>query len=479
MPVTIKVSRHGSSSWDGSRFTQVQSPQRLLHATTSDESVGAHSQTKPLSIIQTSFNHDLKPTPCKAGSCSNASSASSPAALPISSRQSSSTTSSAPVFASKNGFVHACIEAYNNHHSLVLRPDDVWLAVLTQLSIYVNAHSDSLQDRFVDHGACRQQLHIEVELRGADHGALAIEMSRLLGASIRDPGWREWIVPRFSTTTTVDETVESIVMMGTFQKYFSYSWGTRCGIPSVTLLGEQADWIKLRDRVVASRTVDGEGPRLASLGPECAAWVSLLRPVLDGFVDSFRQPSSSDTMASDGTQAFWQAICDEHVPNGSGVATYGGWITAFCFWDEKGVCLHDLSKLNARSNRVPNSVISGSSTGGGGSGPKTKDGRHSIFRNPGTARLTRSQIPTGFVRCPLVLLDHGIELPPAELVAGSVALRVRRSQQRTEDDDREERRRAATASGRRGAGGGSGPGEGRFFGLDEVQPESGWFLYWV
>ena len=33
-----------------------------------------------------------------------------------------------------NGFVHTIIEAYNQHHHLVLRPDDVWIAALGQFN---------------------------------------------------------------------------------------------------------------------------------------------------------------------------------------------------------------------------------------------------------------------------------------------------------------------------------------------------------
>jgi hypothetical protein len=52
----------------------------------------------------------------------------------------SSLTSGTPpeVFASmraqNNGFVNSVMQAYNGHQHLVLRPDDVWIAVLGQLN---------------------------------------------------------------------------------------------------------------------------------------------------------------------------------------------------------------------------------------------------------------------------------------------------------------------------------------------------------
>lgn len=465
MPVTIKVSSHGSSSWTGSRFTQVQSPQRLLQATASDE-IGETSSPKPSTIVQTSFqdhaNSSCGPTPAHP-SLGDASSS-----TVSGSRRSSAAGGAAPLFASKNGFVNAVMEAYNNHHNLVLRPDDVWLAVLTQLSVYVNAHAEELRSRFVAHDGT-ERLHIEVDLKDADHGDLAVQMTRLLDGALsaKDPGWRDWVLPRFTTTDKVDETVAAVVMMGTFQKFFTYSWGTRCGIPAVTLLGEARDWVELRRRVV-------EDPRLASLGKEPAAWATtVLRPVLDGLVDSFANPEGARQ------QRFWQAVCDEHLPNGSGTTTYSGWITAFCYWDEKGNCLHDQQHRGRELGR--GGLMSAIASRGSAAPPSPSSTATTATSPPPPSlagvRISRSDVPTGFVKCPLILVNAGLEIP-AEMVAGSVAMRVRRSVGRSDKDDREERKKEAGGAGRRGSGG-AGAAESRFFGLDEVQPESGWFLYLV
>ncbi len=56
-----------------------------------------------------------------------------------------------PVEASNNGFVDAAIGAYNGHRNLIIRPDDVWLAILTQFNLYVNAHPEELRHHFVAH----------------------------------------------------------------------------------------------------------------------------------------------------------------------------------------------------------------------------------------------------------------------------------------------------------------------------------------
>ena len=41
------------------------------------------------------------------------------------------TTTHATIIPRSNGFVDTVVEAYCKHHALVVRPDDVWIAILT------------------------------------------------------------------------------------------------------------------------------------------------------------------------------------------------------------------------------------------------------------------------------------------------------------------------------------------------------------
>ena len=67
--------------------------------------------------------------------------------------QSSFKSDDAPKYftADSNGFVSGAMRAYNGHHHLVIRPEDIWLAVLTQLISYINAHAEQLRRTFVEH----------------------------------------------------------------------------------------------------------------------------------------------------------------------------------------------------------------------------------------------------------------------------------------------------------------------------------------
>lgn len=69
--------------------------------------------------------------------------------------------SASHLVAYKNGFVHGVVRAFEQDLHLVLHPDDIWLSILTQFGMYVNAHSEDLRSLFVAHKS-KENLHIDV-----------------------------------------------------------------------------------------------------------------------------------------------------------------------------------------------------------------------------------------------------------------------------------------------------------------------------
>lgn len=47
------------------------------------------------------------------------------------------------------GLISLVIQAWENHHKLTLRPDDIWTALMVQFSFYVNANAEALRSSFV------------------------------------------------------------------------------------------------------------------------------------------------------------------------------------------------------------------------------------------------------------------------------------------------------------------------------------------
>ncbi|KLU86087.1 hypothetical protein MAPG_05106 [Magnaporthiopsis poae ATCC 64411] len=275
MPVTANIARTKPEAWTEPKIT---SPGQLLEKASSAAPQGSSDR-----VLQSGFSVE-------------------------------SGLQAAHVSASKNGFVWAAYHAYCTHHHLVLRPDDAWFAILTQISFFINGHAEDLRSLLVDHEGQKK-----LETKANSFGALALRMADAISDNVKDPELRDWVMPDFSTTTDNDRVVGAVLFMGAMQKFFSYGFVLCCGIPSVTLLGEVADWQKLLARV----------DKLESLGVEPAMFARLLRPVLRHMVLTFEQPESPAVVR------FWNKIVSHHSM-GSGTDYLTGWLTVFCFWDEEG-----------------------------------------------------------------------------------------------------------------------------------------------
>jgi hypothetical protein len=320
----------------------------------------------------------------------------------------------AHIYSFENGFVNGAVVAYSKHFHLIIRPEDVWFSILTQLSFYINANSEQLRDKFVAHSGQKELLAVQMAtLKTADYGKLAFDMGKIIQENVIDPELREWMMPAFSTTTKEDEVVASVIMMGSMQQYFKYCFGLRCGLSSVTLLGNRSDWEKMLGRL----------DKLLTLGNEPSLWHKLLKPVISHFVETFNSPTSWTT------KGFWQKIA-HHSGNGSGPRYLSGWITAFCFWDEKGKPLYVPGEnppsifmdMTALIRTTPFLTLSGV--------------RYH--------RVNTQAIAAGWVSVPVRVDDNG-KVHDTRMVAGSVGVKVTSSKENTE--------------------------------LDSLQPVTGWWIY--
>jgi hypothetical protein len=222
--------------------------------------------------------------------------------------------------------------AYFAHHHLVIRPEDVWFSILTQLNMYIKAYSERLRKRFVAHEG-RKELLIRIvqnsdKPKDLNFGQFSQDMSLAIEEHIPDKGLREWIIPDFTTTTENDKVVASIIFMGAMSNYFFFDGMTGCGLPSVTFLGERSDWTKMLEKL----------DKIPSLGEEASDWYRLLVPVVKWFIQTFDYPEHEEV------KTFWQKIL-HHDSGGSGQPDiYSRWLTVFSFWDSDGKCIYKEAK---------------------------------------------------------------------------------------------------------------------------------------
>jgi hypothetical protein len=223
------------------------------------------------------------------------------------------------VYYTSNGLVDTVIRAYSQHHNLVIRPDDVWIAIVSQLSFHINANAETLRKDFVSHeGKKELELRIPVTpLDQIDWDSAGDGMTGLLDENLVDKQLATWIIPQFSTTTRVDKTVSAMLFMASMKEYFSYTFSMLCGIPNVTLDGTKQDWLDIQLRL----------EKLDSWDDHTRAWKRLLMPVISKFIAAFDGEVDSD---------FWSHIVHQKS-FGSGSKAIGGWITAFSVFTKNGV----------------------------------------------------------------------------------------------------------------------------------------------
>jgi hypothetical protein len=196
---------------------------------------------------------------------------------------------------------------------------------LVQFSFFVNGNAELLRSQFVSHEGKKELVVKAVGTRyTVDFGHMARTMTAEIEKNVVDPSLRAWIMPEFSTTTTNDTTVCSMVMMATLKEYFSYKFCLDCGIPRVTLEGEKRDWEKILERL----------EKLKEYGVQSIAWYHLLVPIVSRFVKAFDDPNGKENLD------FWQRVA-HYYGGGSGPTYLSGWITAFCVFDGQGKWLGD------------------------------------------------------------------------------------------------------------------------------------------
>lgn len=301
------------------------------------------------------------------------------------------------IFPSSDGLVRGAIEAWAKHQHLVLRPDEVWFEILTQLNFYMTKHSEDIRHLFVDHKGKE-----EITVKEFTWRRVVGAFSRAIQKKIKTPWLYDWIMPGFTTSDQNDELTATVLMMGLMQHYFEFSGGIICGLPKVTLLGEREDWVRLLEKL----------DHLKEFGEEPEEYAQELRPILSRFVKTWDEPESDET------KQFWGQIvrAKKKFSCGGGGIEYdvSGWITGFLKWRPSGDLRVSPLPKRALGEDEPNSDANG---GGNKNGEVVLDGVTYVQEELFT-------IPIGYAKVPMKMMDYpergGDTM--AYLLAGNVAV---------------------------------------------------------
>ncbi|KAK3945684.1 hypothetical protein QBC46DRAFT_430346 [Diplogelasinospora grovesii] len=295
------------------------------------------------------------------------------------------------VLPSSSSFIRGAIQAWSEHLHLTLQPEQVWLAILTQLAFYLRCHSnDTAVTKVYDYHA---QPQVEIQ----EYPDWYLVMAAFYGG-VTDrckADWvYDWLKPHFTTTTDDHVLAAHVIMLGLEPAtVYILNKPMLCGLPSVTLDGTQADWELLLSKL----------DRLAEFGSEPALYGTRLKPILNRFVRGFQEPDGTST------KDFWNRIVLASTTTscgagagagaGAGVNALSGWITGFMFWDING---HPYGREDTKSN-----------------------GGLLVLDNITYASLDVSTLPAGYGRAPFFIRNfNGTARYEAFAAAGPIGKRI-------------------------------------------------------
>ncbi|KAF7314590.1 hypothetical protein MKEN_00932500 [Mycena kentingensis (nom. inval.)] len=211
-----------------------------------------------------------------------------------------------------------------NDHILLIRPDDVWLTILSQFRYYVRGNAETLRHHFT---ASSGKQTLTAQAKPGNYGTAVREMVDNIHDKSVDKSLRDWVMPAFSTTSDTDRTAAAVYLMDALSPYFDYqirdSGTAPIPIdPSAPRTSPEEDWQLILSRLEKLRTY----------GIETSAWYHLLRPVITHFIAAL----DPETRASPAENDFWSKITQHEGGFGHGSEFYYGWINAFNVFTEDG-----------------------------------------------------------------------------------------------------------------------------------------------
>ncbi|KAJ7059467.1 hypothetical protein C8F01DRAFT_1220193 [Mycena amicta] len=314
-----------------------------------------------------------------------------------------------------NGFVSTVFKAYAQHHALIVRPDDVWLTILSQFNFFVNGNAEALRKSFVAHEGKRT---LKITSPWPPHfGNMARRMANLIHENVVDPYLRDWAIPSFTTTTDTDRTAASVLLMATLSQYFDYVFEVVCGIPRITIEGTREDWMLILQRL----------EKLKEYGVETTAWYHLLRPVIAHFVAAF-DPSER---AKPEHKEFWRRVAHQEATDDyCGAPEYmSGWLNAFTVFNQDGKWIGHALKNDSIITPIPPSSLPADefwlSYLADPHIASRKLNPDALFLD-GTPfhKIDITEIPSAFASVDVSLIIVGQKPQPCAMVAGVVGMQV-------------------------------------------------------
>lgn len=138
---------------------------------------------------------------------------------------------------SSNAVLQAFVSAYNQHHDIVLSPDDMWMVICMRFAKYVNDNAEQLRSLFVEHQDGKITLIVRdllTEHQWNDFfAAMKVKITNNVKGNVCSV-----LEADFTTTGKVESILSTACIMHAFKPYFTYRRiRCICGIRQVHFMG--------------------------------------------------------------------------------------------------------------------------------------------------------------------------------------------------------------------------------------------------
>lgn len=137
------------------------------------------------------------------------------------------------------GLVGLISFAYSNHLKLSFTPNDFWILLVSELAKEVNLNPEIYKSLFTDKEE-KEEILIQ-------HDSIYIPtdiFSKILSSKVKFDS--SILFPNFTTNKEITTSILHSMFCDMSSAYYSYGMFL-CGIPEIKLLGQQEDWIMLKE----------------------------------------------------------------------------------------------------------------------------------------------------------------------------------------------------------------------------------------
>jgi hypothetical protein len=169
-----------------------------------------------------------------------------------------------------NAWASLLVLAYYLHLVPVIRPDDVWLLILSKLAAHVNKspeHTEHYRQHFGDKDAPNEKKELEVHRSGIDlkntDEVLSVfnELMHLVNERTTKAGIMSKLKADFSTSEPVHVLVSQVTLAEMVKEFYSFTMMLGCGLRAVELEGTAEDWRSVVSKIDAFSEIAREDAR--------------------------------------------------------------------------------------------------------------------------------------------------------------------------------------------------------------------------